>query len=65
MKKKDLIQCVECESLFYLGTSQMNELCPQCAQDLYGYENCEHVFVDGRCKKCYWDGSTSSFTENQ
>ncbi len=39
----------------------MDRLCPECAHLLYGYPNCDHAFVDGRCSKCGWDGSRSDF----
>jgi hypothetical protein len=39
----------------------MSELCPQCAHDLYGYEACNHSFVNGRCIRCHWDGSGTGF----
>ncbi len=35
----------------------MANLCPECAYVLYGYENCNHRFENGRCARCYWDGS--------
>lgn len=53
--------CDECESLYYGETSEMTALCPECAHLLYGYKNCAHIFVDGRCLKCYWDGSISEY----
>ena len=28
---------------------------------LYGYEKCQHVFKDGKCIKCLWDGSRSEY----
>ncbi len=39
----------------------MESLCPECAHLLYGYERCEHDFVEGRCTRCHWDGSVSDF----
>ena len=53
--------CDECESLFYAATSKMEALCPECAYLLYGYKNCDHKMVNGRCTKCYWDGSVSKY----
>ena len=38
-------------------------LCPECAHILYGYPNCGHVFKNGRCIYCYWDGSRSKYIE--
>lgn len=54
--------CIECGSEFLRAASKMKELCPECAHILYGYENCAHVFENGRCAKCLWDGSRSPFT---
>lgn len=39
----------------------MPQLCPECAHRLYGYPNCDHDFVDGRCRLCRWDGSVSNY----
>lgn len=55
--------CDECNSLFYVSTSKMNSLCPECSHYIYGYENCNHNFIDGRCEKCYWDGSISNYVK--
>jgi predicted nucleic acid-binding Zn-ribbon protein len=54
--------CDECGSLFYAVASEMESLCPECAHNLYAYKNCDHEIVNGRCTKCYWDGSVSKFT---
>jgi hypothetical protein len=43
----------------------MSELCPECAHRLYGYDNCSHVMSEGRCVKCYWDGSISDFLKRR
>jgi len=34
---------------------------PECASVLYGYQACAHEFDNGRCLKCYWDGSGSTY----
>lgn len=39
----------------------MSELCPECAHLLYGYPNCSHVWTEGRCTACGWDGSQSAY----
>jgi predicted RNA-binding Zn-ribbon protein involved in translation (DUF1610 family) len=52
--------CDECGSLFYAKASSMDALCPECAHTLYGYQACAHIFKDGRCLKCFWDGSVSA-----
>jgi len=39
----------------------MKSLCPECSHILYGYQNCEHIFENNRCKKCYWNGNYSTF----
>ena len=59
--EKEIVICDECGSGFYAGSSKMKSLCPQCASALYGYPACEHIFKDGRCILCNWDGSTSDF----
>lgn len=44
----------------------MRALCPNCAHALYGYPNCEHSFVGGRCERCDWDGTIPKWiTERQ
>ena len=57
----EIKQCDECGSEFYSDLSKMMGLCPECAHYLYGYHNCEHAMVNGRCTKCYWDGSHSDY----
>lgn len=57
-------ECDECASLYYSDTSKMMKLCPECSHQLYGYENCEHIFKDDRCIRCYWDGSVSEDLKN-
>lgn len=39
----------------------MAALCPECSYVLYGYERCDHNFINGRCVKCHWDGSISDY----
>lgn len=56
--------CDECGSDYYKDTSRMANLCPECAHILYGYENCKHQFENGRCTKCYWDGSKTLYLKN-
>ena len=53
--------CSECGSEFLKGASKMMGLCPECASVLYGYENCNHVFKNGKCIKCMWNGSRSDY----
>ena len=65
MAEKELALCDECGSLFFKGSSQMMELCPECAHVLYGYPNCDHHFQNGRCVNCYWDGSKSVYIKKQ
>lgn len=62
--EKDIGICDECGSEFRLSASGMKYLCPECAHILYGYENCAHIFKNGRCEKCLWDGSRSAFIKN-
>ena len=63
MAEKELAVCDECGSLFFKGSSQMMGLCPECAHVLYGYPNCPHRFLNGRCVNCYWDGSKTLSTQ--
>jgi hypothetical protein len=53
--------CDECGSPFFAAASEMDGLCPECAYYLYGYPNCDHDRVNGRCTKCAWDGSRSEY----
>jgi len=59
--EKELQTCTECKSSYFADTSKMAALCPECSHVLHGYPNCEHVFVDGRCSKCFWDASVSDY----
>lgn len=61
MEGWDLVFCDECGSSFREGSSQMRRLCPECAHYLYGYPNCDHLFENGRCVRCGWDGSESGY----
>ncbi len=56
--------CVECGSEFLRSKSKMKELCPECAHRLYGYENCNHIFKNGKCVICLWNGNQSDYTKN-
>jgi len=65
-KKKDkklLTTCDECNSEYYSKTSKMATLCPECSHIIYGYDNCDHKFENGRCLKCFWDGSRSDYVK--
>jgi predicted RNA-binding Zn-ribbon protein involved in translation (DUF1610 family) len=55
--------CDECGSEFYKDSSSMENLCPECSNILYGYENCEHELVNDRCIKCYWNGNSSEYLD--
>ncbi len=61
MNEKHEHRCDECGSEYRAETSTMDQLCPECAHWLYGYPNCRHEFSDGRCRKCFWDGSVSEY----
>ncbi len=63
MENTNIKICDECGSQHLESASKMMGLCPECASALYGYENCKHVFQNGRCKQCYWDGSRSKYIE--
>ena len=64
MKVDDIAICDECGSIFLRNTSKMTSLCPECASILYGYANCKHSFVNGKCEKCLWDGSRSKYIKS-
>jgi predicted RNA-binding Zn-ribbon protein involved in translation (DUF1610 family) len=53
--------CDECGSDYFADSSPMSQLCPECSHWLYGYALCVHKFTEGRCSKCGWDGSVSSY----
>ena len=57
-----VLQCDECGSGYLPASSQMSNLCPECAHVLYGYPACRHTFENERCSTCGWDGSRSAFT---
>jgi predicted RNA-binding Zn-ribbon protein involved in translation (DUF1610 family) len=57
--------CNECESEYFKDSSEMTDLCPNCAHKLYGYPNCEHKFENGNCSKCGWNGQISEFLKNR
>ncbi len=64
MPSEEIAICDECGSEFLKSTSKMSSLCPECASILYGYENCNHSFKDGKCVKCLWDGSRSEYIKS-
>lgn len=55
--------CNECGSEFFNSASKMSSLCPECAHILYGYENCKHIFENGRCMRCGWNGNISEYMQ--
>lgn len=57
----EIVVCDECGSEYLASSSKMVSLCPECAHVLYGYENCDHEFKDGKCTLCLWDGSRSDY----
>ena len=61
MDKEKIGICEECGSEFLLSSSKMMSLCPECTHILYGYENCNHVFKDGKCIYCLWNGKRSKY----
>ena len=62
---KQLNDCDECGSDYYVGSSEMASLCPECAHRLYECPACRHVFRNGRCELCHWDGSVSPNLANR
>jgi predicted RNA-binding Zn-ribbon protein involved in translation (DUF1610 family) len=61
IEKNKIKICDECKSEFNKDTSEMESLCPECSSILYGYQNCEHHFIENRCEKCYWNGNSSEY----
>lgn len=59
--KLPIVICDECQSEYYEQRSEMTALCPECASILYGYPPCSHIFVNGRCTHCYWNGNRSRY----
>lgn len=53
--------CDECGSEYLASKSKMASLCPECAHILYGKDQCNHEFKDGKCTLCLWDGSRSNY----
>lgn len=64
MNENEIIICDECESEFYKSASKMKGLCPECAHVLYGYPKCNHVFKNGKCVYCYWEGKQSDYIKS-
>jgi len=58
---RNIIKCAECLSEYLKDSSEMSGLCPECSSKLYGFKNCVHVFINGKCSKCYWDGKVSNY----
>lgn len=58
---QDIKRCDECSNEYYSSSSAMMSLCPDCSHKLYGYPNCDHKFIHGRCAKCYWNGESSEY----
>ncbi|MDE5620087.1 MAG: hypothetical protein K2I80_06155 [Ruminococcus sp.] len=56
--------CNECGSKFLKSSSEMKGLCPRCAYVLYGYQDCRHIFRDGKCIYCHWNGSGSEYIKS-
>ncbi|MDE6706691.1 MAG: hypothetical protein K2K06_01460 [Oscillospiraceae bacterium] len=61
MPNKKINICSECGSEYFKLKSKMQALCPECTHVLYGYETCKHIFINGRCSKCFWNGKQSDY----
>jgi len=58
---RQTLDCDECGSTYFTDASPMAKLCNECSHQLYGYPQCVHEFVEGRCFHCGWDGSVSEY----
>lgn len=56
--------CSECYSEFLLAKSAIKNLCPECSYLIYGYDNCQHSFENGKCIHCLWDGTSTHYTDS-
>ena len=65
MSKENITTCDECGSEFLKAASKMLHLCPECSHLLYGYPNCNHVFKNGKCIYCYWNGKHSKYVKQE
>ena len=63
MEKETKI-CDECGSTYFIGTSKMESMCPECSHVIYSCEPCAHEFKNNRCTKCNWDGSTTEYIKS-
>lgn len=57
--------CDECHSEYYVHTSMMDNLCPNCSHLLYDYQNCKHEFYKNKCLHCGWNGNVSLYLDIQ
>lgn len=64
MKNAKYAICNECGSKFLKSSPVMESLCPECASIIYGYPNCNHIFKNGRCIHCYWNGNRSDYIKH-
>lgn len=55
--------CDECQSSYFIDSSNMASLCPNCAHKLYDYPNCSHYFENGICVECGWNDQDSDYVE--
>ena len=64
-ERNEIAVCDECGSRFRRTAFRMKGLCPECAFVLYGCEPCRHVFRNGVCTECLWDGSRSDYIRSR
>jgi len=57
-------KCDECGSPSIRVQHSMSGLCRECAHWLYGKPKCDHEIVDGACRHCGWDGSSSRYIDS-
>jgi len=63
--KGKISNCSECDSEYFTNSSEMTNLCPECAHKIYGYQNCDHEFKGGSCIKCFWNGKQSAYLKKK
>lgn len=63
--KSKIRTCTERHSYYLTTVSKMRNLCTECSHQIYGYDNCEHEFKDGKYIKCLWNGGSSNYLKKK